>query len=413
MDAATSAAMGALTRGDPLGALRLVALRDDAYALALRGVAMAQLGELALARELLRAAARAFGQRRGLARARCIVAEAEVSLALRDLGGSQRGLPAAVRTLLAHGDSVNALHARLLVVRRLVLLGRLAEADAALNGLDLRAAPHLQVATAELLRAHIALRALHTRRARAALTRAERAARRTGIVALIGEVASSARALTAPAARLISRGQARIVTLAEVEQLAASDQLIVDACRRCVQRGRVRVDLQRRPVLLALARSLASAWPDTVPRARLIADVFGLGRASATRGRDHESHRARLRVEVGRLRRLLAGLALVHADQDGYVLEPRGKLRVAVLVPPIEGEDADLLALLADGAAWSSSALASALGSSQRRVQRALATLQARGEIDAIGRARARRWLARGDRDFATILLLPVPQPIE
>jgi hypothetical protein len=402
----------ALTRGDPLGALRLVALRDDAPALALRGVAMAQLGELGRARELLQAAARAFGPHQGLARARCAVALAEVALAARDLGAPQRGLLPAVRTLLAHHDRANALHGQLLVVRRLVLLGRLVDAERALAPLDLRAAPEMQRAIAELLRAHIALRAVNTTRAREALKRARRAAERTGIVALIHEVEAAARELTSPAARWITGGHSRPVTLVQVESLLASDDLIVDACRRRIRGGTKQIDLQRRPVLLALARSLAESWPSAVTRERLIGDAFGLGRS--TRGatgiqRAEDSHRARLRVEVGRLRKLLAGLAVIEADREGYVLVARDEARhVAVLAPPIDGEDAALAALLADGSAWSSSALASALGSSQRNVQRSLASLEAAGAIHAIGRARARRWLTSSTPDFVTTLLLPL-----
>jgi hypothetical protein len=67
MDSLITAAAQALTAGDPLGALNRVALRDDAPALALRGIAMAQLGDLPRAKQLLRNAARAFGPRAAVA----------------------------------------------------------------------------------------------------------------------------------------------------------------------------------------------------------------------------------------------------------------------------------------------------------------------------------------------------------
>src|SRR5690349_9055860 len=141
MDSLITAAARALSAGDPLGALKRVALREDAPALALRGIAMAQLGDFARARTLIRRAARAFGARETVARARCVVAEAEVALAARDLGGTSAPLAAAQQTLAAHGDAVNAAHARLLDVRRLVLIGRLADAERALDDLDASALP--------------------------------------------------------------------------------------------------------------------------------------------------------------------------------------------------------------------------------------------------------------------------------
>jgi hypothetical protein len=402
MDLALQTASLALSRGDPLGALRYVALRADAVALALRGIAMAQLGELARAKQLLQAAARAFGKQQVVARARCLVAQAEVALASRDLHFSQRSLLAAGKTLAAHGDARNARQAQLLAIRRLVLVGRCAEAGLALAGLPLRGAPPGQLAVAALIGADIALRGLRTQRAHSELARARRAAQQAGIPALQQEVAAVARALQLPAARLMVRGEVKSLTLAEVERYTRSAQLAVDACRRCVRRGEQVVSLQRRPVLFALARSLAEAWPASVPRDRLAEQLFGVSRVN-------ESHRVRLRVEVARLRRLLEGLARVDADRQGFGLVlPRGD-NVLLLLPPIDSQAAALRALLADGAAWSSSALALALGGSQRSVQRALLALAARGEVHSFGRARAQRWLARPSSDFATTLLLPAP----
>src|SRR5438309_6282202 len=136
MDSVITAAARALAAGDPLGALKRVALRDDAPALALRGIAMAQLGDLARAKALLRSAARAFGPREPVARARCVVAEAEIALVSRDLGFPAKALDAARATLEEHGDRVNAAHARYLEVRRLLLIGRIDEAERALAELD-------------------------------------------------------------------------------------------------------------------------------------------------------------------------------------------------------------------------------------------------------------------------------------
>jgi hypothetical protein len=402
MDAALNTASLALNRGDPLGALRYVALRDDAFALALRGIAMAQLGELARAKELLRAAARSFGPQQVAARARCIVALAEVALASRDLSFSQRSLQAAQKTLAAQGDAPNALHAQLLVIRRLALIGRSAEAQWALAALDLRGASSAHVAVAALIAADIALRNLSTGRAQKALARARSAAQRAGIPALQKEVEALAQALQLPAARALVAGNLTPLTLAEVERCARCEQLVIDACRRSLRCGTRSVSLQRRPVLFALLRTVAEAWPASVPRDRLAMGVFGVTRVN-------ESHRVRLRVEVGRLRRLIAEFAALQADRHGFGLVVRGGVAVLVLLPPIDGDDAALRALLADGAAWSSSALALALGSSQRSVQRALLALAARGEVHCFGRARARRWLSRPSSAFATTLLLPAP----
>ncbi|MGZ5165532.1 MAG: helix-turn-helix domain-containing protein, partial [Burkholderiales bacterium] len=161
MDSLIAAAARALAAGDALAALKRVALRDDPPALALRGIAMAQLGEHPRARELLRRAARGFGAHEELARARCVVAEAEVALAMRDLRGSPRSLAAASATLEARADRANALQARLIAVRRLLLLGRLTEAAAALAHLDAHGLPAL-TAVAELAAAELALRSLRT-----------------------------------------------------------------------------------------------------------------------------------------------------------------------------------------------------------------------------------------------------------
>lgn len=403
MDSLIAAAARALAAGDTLGALKHVALRDDPPALALRGIAMARLGELVRARELLRRAARAFGAHEELARSRCVVAEAEVALAQRDLGGSPRALAAATAALEARGDRANAAQARLIAARRALLLGRLIEAAAMLPQLDAMAPPAL-VAMAELTAAELALRALRIAEAEAALQRAQAAAARAGLAALQAEVAEARAALERPAARRVSAGAEQPLRLAEVAALRNSGALVVDACRRGLGAGDTWLALARRPLLFTLARALAEAWPGEATREALIARVF--------RMRDpDETHRARLRVEVGRLRALAAPLAGIEATARGFQLRPHDGQEVLVLAPPLDGEQGALLALLADGAAWSTSALALALGDSQRTVQRALAELQEAGRVRSSGRARSQRWLAPPLAGFTTILLLPESLP--
>jgi len=403
MDSLIAASARALAAGDALGALKRVALRDDPPALALRGIAMAQLGEHPRARELLRRAARGFGTHEELARARCIVAEAEVALAVRDIGSSPRALAAATVTLDAHCDRANAMQARLIAVRRLVLLGRLDQAEAALARLDARGLPPALAAVAALTSAELALRSLQMDVAHAALTRARDAATQAGVPALLAEVADARSALARPAARRVSAGRGQMLRLDEVAALLASEALVIDACRRGVQMGPAWKPLARRPLLFALAHVLAEAWPGDVDRETLIARVFNTRRPD-------ESHRARLRVEIGRLRALVGTLAQIDATSRGFAFKPLGEREVVILEPPIAGDQAALLALLADGEAWSTSALALALGASQRTVQRALAGLETAGRARAIGQARTRRWLSTplaGGSGITTILLLP------
>jgi tetratricopeptide (TPR) repeat protein len=404
MDSLITAAARALAAGDPLGALKRVALRDDAPALALRGIAMAQLGEFDRAKVLVRRAARAFGQREALARARCVIAEAEIALASRDLGWPQRRLDAARATLEAHGDRVNAAHARYLAIRRLLLIGRLDDAARALAQLEPASLPPALRAIHALSVAGIAMRRLRAGAARAAMQRAGDAARRAGVPGLAAEVETRARALDAPAARRIVRGSQQSLTLEQVEALLASDALVVDACRyRVVGAGKT-ISLASRPVLFALAQMLAAAWPDDVTRNDLITTAF------RTRYAD-ETHRARLRVEIGRLRKAVRGLAEIRATPNGFELASSASRGVVVLAQPLDEKHAAVLAMLSDGEAWSSSALALALAMSQRNVQRALDALAASGKVQPLGRGRARRWLSSPVPGFTTALLLPAPLP--
>jgi hypothetical protein len=164
------------------------------------------------------------------------------------------------------------------------------------------------------------------------------------------------------------------------------------------------VSLARRPVLFALARALGEAWPGDVPRGTLIMRAFRARHAD-------ESHRARLRVEIGRLRTALRPLAAVSATKQGFALAPRRARETVVLARPVEEEHAAVLAFLADGESWSSSALALALGASQRTAQRALDSLAAAGKAQSYGGGRARRWTTPPVPGFTTTLLLPAPLP--
>jgi hypothetical protein len=406
VDSLITAAARALAAGDPLGALKRVALRDDAPALALRGIAMAQLGDLVRAKALLRRAARAFGPKEAVARARCVVAEFEIALASRDLGWPAKALDAARATLEGHGDLANAAHARYLEARRLLLIGSLDEAERTLTELDPAPFPPASRTVHELVVAGIAMRRLRTEAARAALARAESAARHARIPALTAEVESALLVLKTPAARLIARGEERLLRLEEVEALLASKAFVVDACRNVVRYAGTVISLATRPVLFGLARALGEAWPGDVPRGALLARAFGSKLAD-------ESHRARLRVEVGRLRTVLRTLADVRATKRGFALAPRRAREVVVLARPVEDDNGAVLAFLADGESWSSSALALALGTSQRTVQRALDPLAAAGKVQSFGRGRARRWMTPPVPGFTTTLLLPAPLPID
>jgi hypothetical protein len=183
-----------------------------------------------------------------------------------------------------------------------------------------------------------------------------------------------------------------------------SGAIIVDACRNAVRRGPALIPLASRPVLFALLRSLAEAWPGDVRRETLLARAFRAREAD-------ESHRARLRVEMARLRQAVARLAGISATQDGFRLVPHSAPKVIVLAPPGEDAHADILALLADGEAWSSSALALALDVSPRTVQRALERLAETGKAERFGRGRACRWVATSVPGFPTSLLLPARMP--
>lgn len=399
MDSLITAAARALAQGDPLGALNRIALREDAPALALRGIAMAQLGDLARAKSLLRSAARRFAPSETVARARCVVAEAEIALASRELSWPDTALEAARVTLARHGDTFNATHARYLQGRRLLLIGQLDQAETILAELDPTPFPPALRAAHALVVAGIAIRRLRATAARAALARAHAAAQEAGIPALIAEVMNASHVLNAPAARLITRGVSRPLLLDDIEALLTSTTFVVDACRYLVRDANATVSLATRPVLFVLVRTLAEAWPDDVPRNTLIARAFRTMHAD-------ESHRARLRVEMGRLRKLLKPLAEVNATTRGFVLAPCNAPDMALLAHPFEEKHAAVLALLSDGQSWSSSALAQALNTSQRSVQRSLDALATQRKVQWFGNGRARRWMMPPAPGFTTSLLL-------
>lgn len=404
MDSLITAAAQALATGDPLSALKRVALRDDAPALALRGVAMAQLGDLVRAKELLKQAVRAFGPKDQIARARCVVAEAEIALVSRDLTWPAKSLDAARVVLERRGDRVNAAHAACLAARRLLLIGRIDDAERLLVSVQPASLSPALRAGYELAMAGIAIRRLRTGAARNALVRAARAAQMTGSSALQAEVENVTLLITQPAARAMVHGSERSLLLEDVEVLLASDTLVIDACRNVVRTINETVSLASRPVLFALARALAEGSPGDVSRDELVKRAFRAKHAD-------ESHRARLRVEIGRLRTELSALADINATARGFTLSPKHGREAVVLAPITEGEHADVVALLADGEAWSSSALAIALGVSPRSVQRALEQLSVTGKVQSFGHGRARRWTTQSVPGFPTTLLLPGPLP--
>jgi hypothetical protein len=402
MDSAIGTAARALSRGDAIAALKLVALRGDPKALALRGVAMAQLGELEHAATLLGRAARAFGAREPVLRARSVVARAEVALALRDMRGAARGVAEATALLARRGDALNAAMGRLVHARQLVLLGKVQEAARVLKRLNGTPAPPRFVALVELVAADIAMKLGQGVAAGQALERAGKAARASGIAALEGEVARASGPLRAPVVRYRMQGQERALTLSELEAEPSEARLVIDACRREARYGKSVVALRTRPILLELLVALAGAASGEVARDELIAGVFGARRAN-------DSHRVRLRVEVGRLRKLLRGVGDVQATVRGFALVARQGAAVALLLPPSASEASQLASLLGGGEAWSTSALAAALGKSQRAVQRALSELEAAGKVRSFGAGRARRWVATPNSGFATTLLLVAP----
>ena len=400
MDNLIAAAGRALSAGDTLAALRIVALRNDAAALALRGIAMAQLGDLPRARKLLREAARKFEHSNPVAHARCIVAQAEIALASRELAWPATKLVQARRILRTHGDLVNAAQALCLQARRLVLLGQSTQALDLAQEIDASILPAALRTFHELTLAGIAVRRREAGTAERAVARARSAALAAHIPSLLVEVDAARNMLRRPAALMM--GSNMPLDLAAVEAMICSGDIVVDACRHAVHQQDITIDLARRPILFRLLRILAEAWPQDAARNILIGEVF------RTRYVD-DTLRVRLRVELARLRMAIAPIGTISATERGFRLDPRSSANVAVLSHPVETRHAPVLALLSDGRPWSSSALAAALNVSQRTVQRSLEALAERSQVQCYGRGRARRWIAGYLPGFTTTLLLPSP----
>ena len=411
-DAFCVRASAALAHGDPLAALQAVSAREDAHALALRAIALAQLGETADARPLLQRAAMLFeagGADRYALRARAALAE--IAAAERDLLTARAELEAVASALEERGDAANAAWTRLVLARACVLLGDLERGDALVRRC-LAWAQEAEVAlvagAAELAAAEADSRALRVRRALAALERAAAWAERGGIATLAAEVARHRAGLAGSVARVCyalggdERSEAELsgfelegvlTGVAPPAPLAGRHRwLVVDALRRRVvavaagPSADVRAgDLARRGVLFELLLELARAWPGSASAAALARTLHGADEVD-------ESHTARLKTEVARLRRDLAGRASIAAIGGGWQLEP-GKGAALVLVEALRGEPPTLLeALLWDGAAWSARALAAATGRPLRSVQRELARLVDRGRVRALGGSRSMRY---------------------
>ena len=403
MDSLITAAARALATGDPLNALNLIALRDDRRRWPFAASRWRSSATLPAPRRCCGAQPRPSGRGKPLpAHAADRRSRDRARLARPQLAGE--GARHGACALERHGDRANAAHARYLKARYLLLIGRLDEAERLLADFDPAPLPPASRAAHELVVAGVAMRRLRTKTARVALAAAERAARQARITPLFAEVESAALLLDTPAARLIAGGDEQLLRLDDIEILLASKALVVDACRHVIRHTGKVISLETRPVLFALARALAEAWPGDVPRAALLARAFRAKHAD-------ESHRARLRVEIGRLRKALSALAGIDATKDGFALVPRHTRKVAVLAPPSDEAHASVLALLADGEAWSTSAMALALGASQRTVQRSLEELTAESKVQAVGRGRARRWMTPPVPGFPTSLLLTGPLP--
>ncbi len=371
IDAANASAARALATGDALRALSLVGRATGALAQALRGIAYSQLGDLELAREAL---ARAAGETRDARlRARVRAALVEVALGEGDVARAAAEARASADELTRLGDERNAAMQRLVLARAEVLLGRLGEARRAVAEVRAASLPPSVHAVAALAEAEIATRALAASEARDALSRARPILERAPNRLLALEIEALEAELSRPVARLERGGEARAADLFAIEEAARGATFLVDACRRLVIAGRARIPLARRPVLFGLLVELARRAPGSVPRDALAAQVFDARRVNA-------SHRGRLRVEIGRLRKLLDGLdAEPVATADGYALSSRRE--IALLVPLDEDEASQVALLLGDGAAWSAQRVSETAGISKRTAQRAL------GELVGAGRA--------------------------
>lgn len=386
----------ALARGEALEALGLVGREESALGLTLRGIAYAQLGDLNLARASLERAVPLADD--AVTRARARAALVDVALGTGNPGSAARAARASIDELSALGDARNAAMQRLVLARAEVLLGRLGDAQRTVEQvLSSEVTPDLH-AVASLAQAEIALRALAATRARQALVQARRCLEESPHPLLERALDGLERELTLPVARTLRAGVLRGADVSVIEELSRGEVLLVDACRRLVVEGRVAIPLARRPVLFAVLLVLARAWPEAVPRDELAARAFDVRRVNA-------SHRARLRVEVGRLRKLLDGPAAEPtATAEGYVLS--SKREVVVLLPPTDDEGVSIALLLGDGASWTAQGLAEHAGISRRTAQRALSALVDGGAAVRTGRGKDVRYARPGTPIASRMLLL-------
>ncbi len=391
----------ALAVGEPLRALGLIGRDDSATALMLRGIAYAQLGDLDLARvSLSRAAALADEP---LTRARARAALVEIALNAGDPGPAARDATACAEELDELGDGRNAAMQRLVLARAEVLLGRLGEARHVVEQVMTADLPADLFAVACLAQAEIAIRGLAATAARDALARARRSLEGAPHPLLERALGALEGELSVPVARILRSGALKDADLFAIEDVSRGQVLLVDACRQLAIGGRVTIPLARRPVLFALLLALGRAWPDSVARDELAARAFDARKVNA-------SHRSRLRVEMGRLRKIMDGLAAEpKASDDGYVLTSARD--VVVLLPPSDDEAARIGFLLADGASWSAQGLAEHAGVSRRTAQRALGALVASAAAVRTGRGKHVRYARPGGSIASRMLLLGlVPQ---
>jgi len=386
----------ALSSGEPLRALGLVGRVESAFGLTLRGIAYAQLGDLELARESLERAMSLSDDRLTVAHARAALVE--IALSTGDPAPAARAAKASADELLHLGDLRNAVMQRLVQARAEVLLGRLGEARRAVDEvLATELAPDLR-AVAWLAQAEIAVRSIAATDARDAISHARRALDEAPHHLLARALAALEQELSLPVARILRAGDMHGADLFAIEEVSHGTVLLIDACRRLAVAGRVTIPLARRPVLFALLLALARAWPAPVARDELAARAFALRRVN-------DSHRARLRVEIGRLRKIMDGLrAEPVATTEGYVLESARD--VVVLLPPSDDEVAHVALLLGDGAAWSAQGLAEHAGISKRTAQRALGALVASGSAVRTGKGRYLRYTRPGSPIASRMLLL-------
>lgn len=389
-----SEAAFALARGEALRALGMIGREKGAACSLLRGIAYAQLGDLELARETLELVRTA--SRDPLLGARASAALAEVAITRGDAAEALRSAERAAASLEQLGDTRNAAMQRLVVARAEVLLGRSTAARDTVSGVVATSLPEDVRAVAQLALAEIAVRELAPSRATRAIAAVRDVLDRVPNELLARAVTSLEAELSRPIARLDEAGALKDVDAFGIEA-AFQRAVVVDACRRLVASGRATVPLARRPILFALLLPLARAFPGDVPRDELAKRAFEAKRLN-------DSHRSRLRVEVGRLRKELEGLVSLTATPSGYALS--SERPIVVLLPPSDDHDANVALLLGDGAAWTAQAIAEHAGISKRTAQRALSSLVEAGRAAKLGSGRNVQYASASAPIASRLLLL-------